>query len=72
MTDKKKPTFVVPGYDYQIVPIGASAILSFMILNGTMLKVFAGAIHATCSTIKNEVYEDLHAFFKPRRSASTY
>lgn len=72
MIDHKKPTFIVHTDDDQIVPIDASAVLTSMNLNGGASKLFRGRLHATCSTIKNEVYAGLHVFLKAGRSASTY
>lgn len=47
------PTLIVHGDDDQIVPIGASALLSANIVQGATLKVFAGAPHGICSTHKD-------------------
>jgi hypothetical protein len=48
----------------QIVPIGASAMLSSKLVKGSTLKVYPGFDHGMCSTHKNEVNEDLLAFIK--------
>jgi non-heme chloroperoxidase len=58
------PTLVLHGDDDQIVPIGASAMLSSRIVKGATLKVYPGAPHGMCSTLKDRVNEDLLAFFK--------
>ena len=58
------PTLIVHGDDDQIVPIGASAHLSAKLVRGAMLKVYAGAPHGLCSTMKEQVNEDLLAFLK--------
>jgi non-heme chloroperoxidase len=52
------------GDDDQIVPIGASAMLSSKIAKGATLKVYPGLPHGMCSTHKDQVNEDLLAFFK--------
>ena len=57
-----KPT--LHGDDDQIVPIGASAMLSSKLVKGAMLKVYKGAPHGLCTTQKNEVNADLLAFIK--------
>jgi len=71
MTDQNKPTLIVHGHD-EIVPIGASVMRSFVILNGAVIKVCPGVPQATCSAIKNNVYADLHPFTKEKRSASAH
>jgi non-heme chloroperoxidase len=64
------PTFILHGDDDQIVPIGAAAMLSSKIVKGAVLKVYPGAAHGMCSTLKNEVNADLLGFIKGERSAS--
>jgi non-heme chloroperoxidase len=58
------PTLILHGDDDQIVPIGASAMLSSKIVKGSILKVYPGAPHGMCSTLKDKVNADLLAFFK--------
>ena len=58
------PTLILHGDDDQIVPIGASAMLSSKIIKGSTLKIYPGAPHGICSTHKDRVNEDLLAFFK--------
>jgi non-heme chloroperoxidase len=58
------PTLVLHGDDDQIVPIGASALLSSKIIKGATLKVIPGAPHGMCSTLKNQVNAELLAFLK--------
>jgi non-heme chloroperoxidase len=58
------PTLVLHGDADQIVPIGASAMLSSKIIKGAILKVIPGAPHGMCSTLKDEINADLLAFFK--------
>ncbi len=64
------PTLVLHGDDDQIVPIGASAMLSSKMVKGAILKVVPGAPHGMCSTLKDMVNEELLAFFKGQKSAS--
>jgi len=52
------------GDDDQIVPIGASALLSSKIIKNATLKVIKGAPHGMCTTHKNQVNEELLAFLK--------
>ncbi len=60
------PTLIIHGDDDQIVPIGASAMLSSKIVKGSILKVYPGAPHGLPSTHKNQVNKDLLAFIKER------
>jgi non-heme chloroperoxidase len=58
------PTLILHGDDDQIVPIGAAALLSSKLVKGATLKVYPGAPHGMCTTLKDKVNEDLLAFFK--------
>ena len=58
------PTLFLHGDDDQIVPIGAAALLSSKIVKGATLKVYPGAPHGMCSTLKDQVNADLLAFFQ--------
>ena len=58
------PTLILHGDDDQIVPIGASALLSSKIVKGATLKVYPGAPHGMCSTLKDQVNAELLAFLK--------
>ncbi len=58
------PTLILHGDDDQIVPIGASAMLSAKLVKDATLKVYPGAPHGMCSTLKDQVNEDLLAFLK--------
>ena len=58
------PTLIIHGDDDQIVPIGASALLSSKIVKGSTLKVYPGAPHGLPSTLKDQVNTDLLAFIK--------
>ena len=57
------PTLILHGDDDQIVPIGAAALLSSKIVKGATLKVYPGAPHGMCSTLKDQVNAELLAFF---------
>ena len=56
------PTLILHGDDDQIVPIGASALLSSKIIKGAKLKIYAGAPHGMCSTLKDRVNQELLSF----------
>jgi non-heme chloroperoxidase len=58
------PTLILHGDDDQIVPMAASAMLSSKIVKGAKLKVYPGAPHGMCTTLKDQVNEDLLAFIK--------
>jgi non-heme chloroperoxidase len=57
------PTLILHGDDDQIVPIGSAALLSSKIVKGAALKVYPGAPHGMCSTLKDKVNADLLEFF---------
>ena len=57
------PTLILHGDDDQIVPIGDSALLSAKLVKGAELKIYPGAPHGLCSTLKDQVNADLLAFF---------
>jgi non-heme chloroperoxidase len=58
------PTLIIHGDDDQIVPIGASALLSSKIVKGSTLKIYPGAPHGLTATHKDQVNADLLAFLK--------
>jgi non-heme chloroperoxidase len=58
------PTLVMHGDDDQIVPIGASAMLSSKLIKNAELKVYKDGSHGICQTQKDEVNRDLLAFFQ--------
>jgi non-heme chloroperoxidase len=58
------PTLVLHGDDDQIVPIAASALLSSKIIKNATLKVYKGAPHGMCTTLKDRVNEELLGFIK--------
>jgi non-heme chloroperoxidase len=58
------PTLILHGDDDQIVPIQSSALLSSKIVKGATLRVYQGAPHGICSTLKDEINSDLLLFFK--------
>ena len=53
------PTLILHGDDDQIVPIVASALLSSKIVKGATLKIYPGAPHGMCSTLKDKVNAEL-------------
>lgn len=64
------PTLILHGDDDQIVPIADSALLSARLVKHATLKVIPGAPHGMVSTLKNQINEELLAFFKTSREAA--
>jgi non-heme chloroperoxidase len=64
------PTLILHGDDDQIVPIGAAALLSSKIVKGSILKVYPGAPHGMCSTLKDQVNAELLGFFQRSKQAA--
>jgi non-heme chloroperoxidase len=58
------PTLVLHGDDDQIVPIVAAGLLSSKMINGATLKIYPGAPHGMCSTLKDQINADLLSFFQ--------
>jgi non-heme chloroperoxidase len=58
------PTLILHGDDDQIVPIGASALLSSKIIKNATLKIYKGAPHGMCTTLKQQINEELLGFLK--------
>jgi non-heme chloroperoxidase len=58
------PTLIMHGDDDQIVPIGASAMLSATLVKGSTLKVYPGFSHGMCTVNKDQINADLLAFIK--------
>jgi non-heme chloroperoxidase len=63
------PTLILHGDDDQIVPIGAAALLSSKLVKGATLKVYPGAPHGMCSTLKDKVNAELLDFLSTSRQA---
>jgi non-heme chloroperoxidase len=58
------PTLILHGDQDQIVPIGASALLSSKIVKNATLKIYPGAPHGMTVTLADQVNADLLAFLK--------
>ena len=63
------PTLILHGDDDQIVPIGAAAMQSSKLVKGATLRVYPGAPHGMCSTLKDQVNQELLAFFEQQQQA---
>lgn len=64
------PVLVAHGDDDQIVPIGASALMSAKILKNATLKVYKGGCHGFAATNAEELNADLYAFIQGQAVAS--
>jgi non-heme chloroperoxidase len=58
------PTLILHGDDDQIVPIADSALLSAKIVKGAVLKIYKGAPHGMCTTMKDQINKDLLEFIR--------
>ena len=58
------PTLIIHGDDDQIVPIGASAMISSKLVKGARLKIYPGLSHGLFATHHEVVNPELLAFFK--------
>jgi non-heme chloroperoxidase len=66
-----KPTLILHGDADQIVPIVAAGNLSSKIVKNSVFKVYPGAPHGMCSTLKDKINADLLAFFKGSTSTAS-
>ena len=64
------PTLIIHGDDDQIVPIGASAMISSRLVKGAELKIYKGGSHSLGDTSKDQLNADLLAFARSVRSES--
>ena len=58
------PTLIMHGDDDQIVPIGASAMLSSKLVKNATLKVYPGLSHGMCTINADQINADLLGFVK--------
>ncbi len=58
------PTLILHGDDDQVVPIGAAAMLSSKLVKNAALKIYPGAPHGMCTTLKDQVNADLLSFIR--------
>src|ERR1700719_3841177 len=64
------PSLIIHGDDDEIVPIGASAMLSSKMIKNARLEIYQGAPHGLCSTLKDKINADLLAFLNPDAAIS--
>jgi non-heme chloroperoxidase len=60
------PTLIMHGDDDQIVPFADAGALSVKLVKSAALKVYKGAPHGMCTTLKDRINEDLLAFIQER------
>ena len=58
------PTLILHGDDDQIVPIASAALLSSKLIKHAQLKIYKGAPHGMCTTLKDAVNEELLGFIR--------
>jgi non-heme chloroperoxidase len=58
------PTLIIHGDDDQVVPIGASAMLSSKLVKNSILKIYPGGSHSLSDTAKDQLNADLLEFIK--------
>jgi non-heme chloroperoxidase len=58
------PTLIMHGDDDQIVPIGASGLMSAKIVKNSNLKVYPGFSHGMCTTQADRINEDILDFIR--------
>ncbi len=58
------PTLIIHGDDDQIVPIGASAMLSSGLVPGSILKIYPSGTHSLGDTSKDQLNADLLEFIR--------
>jgi len=58
------PTLIIQGDDDQIVPFADAGMLQSKLIKNADLRVYKGAPHGLCTTVKNEVNADLLAFIQ--------
>lgn len=58
------PTLIMQGDDDQIVPLTLSGLLSVKLIKDAKIKIYTGASHGLCSTLKEQINADLLEFIK--------
>jgi pimeloyl-ACP methyl ester carboxylesterase len=62
------PTLIMQGDDDQIVPFADAGLLQSKPAKGATLKVYRGAPHGMCTTLKDEVNADRLAFIERKEA----
>jgi non-heme chloroperoxidase len=64
------PTLIIQGDDDQIVPAAAASALQAKLIKGAEVKIYKGAPHGLCTTLKDDVNADLLAFIQGKVAKS--
>jgi non-heme chloroperoxidase len=64
------PTLILQGDDDQIVPYQAASLKQAELVKGAVLKIYKGAPHGMCTTLKDDVNADLLAFIQGKAAKS--
>ncbi len=65
------PTLIIQGDDDQIVPYKDASLKQAKLIKGSVLKIYKGAPHGLCTTMKDEINEDLLAFIEGNEVTNT-
>jgi non-heme chloroperoxidase len=65
------PTLILQGDDDQIVPYQAASLKQAELVKGAVLKIYRGAPHGMCTTLKDDVNADLLAFIQGKAAKSS-
>jgi len=65
------PTLILQGDDDQIVPYKDASLKQAKLVRGAMLKIYKGAPHGMCTTLKDDVNADLLAFIQGEAAKSS-
>jgi non-heme chloroperoxidase len=65
------PTLIIQGDDDQIVPAAAASTLQAKLIKGAEVKIYKGAPHGLCTTLKDDINADLLAFIQGKAAKSS-
>jgi non-heme chloroperoxidase len=65
------PTLIIQGDDDQIVPAAAASALQAKLIKGAEVKIYKGAPHGLCTTLKDDVNADLLAFIQGKAAKAS-
>lgn len=65
------PTLIIQGDDDQIVPPAVASAQQAKLIKGAELKIYKGAPHGLCTTLKDQLNEDLLAFIEGKRAVGS-
>jgi len=65
------PTLILQGDDDQIVPYKDASLKQAKLVKGAVLKIYKGAPHGMCTTLKDDVNADLFAFIQGEAAKSS-